>query len=123
MAQTLTIVGKATIPLEDDPALAAPIDLGLTMQFGQGGTIELSYDASVTDQAVPLGTLATAGAKFLLIKSPIGGCLVKLNDASSGIPVPPGAGYIIIGNPVQGWLTGLKVSTTGAAKVRVTALA
>ena len=122
MTQTLTIVGRASFPLEDDPAVAAQIDLALTMGLSQIMSEKLVYDALVTDQAVGLGTLSTGGAKVLIVKCPVGGCTIKLNASTDAIPVAAGLGYICIANPSQGWLTALKISTTGPATVRVVAL-
>lgn len=123
MAQTATFTVKATIPIDDDPAIPAPIDLSCSLSFGQKVELELNYDAPVSDQSVPLGTLASAGAKVLIVKCPSGGCSIKLNDDISAKPIPASPGGVAWINTVAGWLTALKITTTGPAKVRVIALA
>lgn len=124
MSATLTVKGSVGFPREDDPAAPAPapsqIDLALALIFGQKADLELNYDGAVTDQVIGLGTAGNApGAKFLLIKCTVGTASVKLNDDISGKPISAVGGYILIANPTQGWLTGIKLTTTGAAKVRI----
>lgn len=123
MPSTLLVKGTLSLPNDDDPAPSAPIVLDTAMQFSQAIEAALNFDAPVTDQVVGLGTMAGAGARALFIKSTVGGCAIKLNDAISGIPIAAGAGWLMIINPNQGWLTALKVTTTGPAKVRVVAAA
>ncbi len=121
MSATYTVTGKASHPVDDDPALPASIDLGLTLPYGQIIESVLNFDAPVSDQAVGLGTLATAGAKILFIKCLSGGCSVKTN-AGTAIPLAVG-GYLHIVNPTSGWLTGLTVTVTGPARIHVMAAA
>ena len=123
MSQTAVFTLKALIPTDDDPSAPASVDLSVSMAFGQKMDMELNYDAPVVDQVISLGTMGTAGVKALIIKSPIGGCSVKFNDDSTGKAIAVGSGGHVMVNPSAGWLTGLKVTTTGPAKVRIIALA
>jgi hypothetical protein len=121
MPQTVTIVGKVSIPLEDG-GTTAPIDISASFAFTKKMADDFVFDDAVTAQAVSLGSMASAGAKLLLVKSPIGGCIVIVNGGT-GMPIPAGAGYILIVDPTGGSIMSLAVTTTVPATIKVLALA
>jgi hypothetical protein len=121
MSKTLKIAGTLTLPIEDGQAVA-PVDLTLQFVFTQSLDIDLSYSVLTTDDPISLGTMATGGAKLLLIKSSVGGCTVKLNGSSDSLSIGI-TGYLLYTSPSGGVVTELSVTTTGAAKVKILALA
>lgn len=116
MAQTLTSVGKLSVPLEDGGTVA-PIDLGLSFVFTGRADFSRKYDAPVTDDAVNLGTLATPGAKGVLVKCTLGSCTIKFNGGSDAWPLDVGAGFFLWLNSARGFLTAAAITTTGPATV------
>ncbi len=121
MSQTVKVVGSLKFPLgEDELSLPSPIDLGFALSFGQLSHQILNFDAPVTDSVVGLGTMATGGAKGIFLQSIIGSFSYKFNNDTDAKPMTV-QGYTLIVNPVQGWLTGLKITTAAAAKVRMIA--
>lgn len=115
MAQQLVVSGSFAIPLEDGGAVAQ-VDLKQAFNVTQRADFSRVYDALVTDDAVDLGTLATAGAKAFIIKCKAGSCTVKLNGGTTAITLDAGA-EIMYANPVSGWLTAALISTSGPATV------
>lgn len=121
MAQTVTIAGKLTIPLEEGGA-TAPIDLSASFTFTRKMADDFVFDSPVTAQSLSLGSMDSTGAKLLLVKSPIGGGIIIVNGGT-GIPIAAGAGYILIVDPTGASITSLAVTTTGPATIKVLALA
>jgi hypothetical protein len=120
MSQTVTITGKVSIPLEDG-GTTAPIDLSASFNFTQKIADDYVFDSAVTAQSISLGSMS-AGAKLLLVKSPIGGGTIIVNGGT-GIPIPAGAGYVLVVDPLGGSITTVALTTTGAATIKVLALA
>lgn len=116
MAQTLTVAGKLTIPLEDSPSVAA-VDLGVSFTITARADFSRKYDEAVTDDEVNLGTLADAGAKGVIVKCIAGTCTVKFNGGSDAWPLSATGGYFLWSNSAQGFLNAALVTTTGAATV------
>ncbi len=117
MAQTFTVVGKLTIPLEDSQSVA-PIDLGIAFPITARADFSRKYDGAVTDDAVDLGTLAdTPGAKGILVKCIAGTCTVKFNGGNTAWPLSAAGGHFFWANGAQGFLTDALITTTGAATV------
>lgn len=117
MAQTFTIAGKLTVPLEDSVA-TAPIDLGITFTITSRADFSRKYDSAVTDDPVNLGTLGTGpGAKGVLVKCINGACTVKFNGATAAWPLSANGGFFLWSNGAQGFLTAALISTTAAATV------
>lgn len=121
MAQTFKITGKVELPLEDGQTPGA-VSLDTSFTFTQRANQELSFSAAAADVAVNLGTLSVGGAKALLVKSPTGGCVVKLNGSTDAIPVPASNGYILVVNPSAGAITAVTVTVTGVAIVKIIAV-
>jgi hypothetical protein len=122
MAQTFKITGKVELPLEDGQT-PATMSLDTSFTFTQRANQELSFSAAAADVAVNLGTLAVGGAKALMVKSPTGGCVIKLNGSTDAIPVPSGStGYMLIVNPGAGAITSVSVTVTGVAIVKIIAV-
>lgn len=121
MAQTLTIAGKFSAPLEDTPT-QAPVDLGVTMTFTGRADFSRKYDAPVTGDSVNLGTLTTGGAKAVLVKCILGTCTITFNGGSDSWPLAAGSGYFLWSNTTQGFLTAAAITTPGAATVVFIAL-
>jgi hypothetical protein len=124
MAMTVTVTGKVQVQLEDGQ-VPAPIDLGASFPVTQRADFERVYAGAVTDDVVDLGTLATGGAKLVLIKVTQGAATVKMvvgvTVDLNPIPLNPGA-YHLYCNPSAGFPTGAKITTTGAATVKFIAL-
>lgn len=116
MAQNFTIAGKLSVPLEDT-VVAAPIDLGITFPFGGRADFSRKYDGAITDDAVSLGTLATGGAKGVIVKCIAGSCTVKFNGGSDAWPLSTAGGFFLWVNSAQGFLTAALITTTGAATI------
>lgn len=121
MSEKVTVAGKLGLPLEDGQPNAF-MDLAQDFVFTQRINFEGVYDIATVDDVISFGTMATGGAKLVLVKSPSGGCTVKFNADTLAWPVPPGA-YFLYANPSGGFITGMKVTTTGAAKVKILAVA
>lgn len=122
MAKTFKVTGTCSIPQEDGQT-PATVDLAVNFDFTQQITADLSYTGAAADDAIDLETMASGGAKALLIKSSVGGCTVKINGAATSIPVGAGSGFILIVNPSGSTITAVSVTVTGVAKVKVVALA
>ena len=116
MAQTLLSAGKLSIPLEDGGPVA-PIDLGLSLIFTGRADFSRTYTALTTDDAVNLGTLATPGAKGVLVKCSVGACTVKFNGAADAWPLDAAAGFFLWLNTARPFPTAALISTTGPATV------
>jgi hypothetical protein len=121
MAQTVTITGKLTIPLEDGGA-TAPIDLSASFTFTKKMADDFVFDDVVTAQSISLGSMASSGAKLLLVKSPLGGGTIIVNGGT-GVPVAAGGGYILIVDPTGASINTVAITTTGPATIKVLALA
>ena len=121
MAKTVNVTGNLQIPNEDGGA-PAPFDLKLSFVYTQKVETDLSYSATVTDAPISLGTMATGGAKLVLVKSPVGGCTMKFNGETIAWPILAG-GYLLYANPSGGFITAALVSVTGVATVQFLALA
>lgn len=121
MAKNVVISGSLALPQEDGGA-TAPFKLDLNFVYTKKAEYDQVYDGAVTDDPISLATMATSGAKMLLIKSSVGGCTFKVNGGSTAWPVPVG-GYLLYANPSAGFITGLTVSVSGAASVSILALA
>ena len=93
-------------------------DLMFTYGYNQKVDVTINFDGPVTDQPVGLNRLATDGGRVLFIRVEIGQCTVKLNNGAP-LPMAAGAGDFWLANKITGWLTDLKISTTGPAKVIV----
>lgn len=119
--QTLAVTGRLTAPLEDGQA-AAPMDLGFTINYTQKVCDDLVFASTVTDQAIGLGTLATGGAKAFILKCTLGSCTIKMNGGTDVITLALG-GYLLYANPLAGQLTALTITTTGAATLKILAVA
>lgn len=116
MAQTLTSVGKLSIPLEDGGPVA-PIDLGLTFVLTARADYSRKYDAPVTDDAVNLGTLASPGAKGVLVKCSIGACTIKFNGGADAWPIDAASGFFLWLNSARAFPTAALITTTGPATI------
>lgn len=116
MAQTLTSAGKLSIPLEDGGP-TAPIDLGVAFAFAGKADFSRKYDGPVTDDAVNLGTLASGGAKGVIVKCSLGNCTVKFNGGSDAWPLDAGAGFFLWLNSARPFPTAALITTTGPATV------
>jgi hypothetical protein len=119
--ETVTIVGKVSIPLEDG-GTTGTFDLGASFSFTQKMADDFVFDEAVTAQVVSLGSMASAGAKLLLVKSPIGGGIILVNGGT-GVAIPAGTGYVLIVDPLGSSIMTLAVTTTGPATIKVLALA
>lgn len=116
MAQTFTVSGTATCPLEDGSAVA-PMTLAASLVFTSRSNFVRTYASTVTDDSVNFGTLVTAGAKGLLIKCTAGNCTFKFNAGdTTAWPLAIG-GYFLWINTAQGFPKEVLLSTTGAATV------
>lgn len=121
MSQTVQITGSLKFPLGDDGvSVPSPLDLAFSKIFKELANVVLSYDGPVSDSVISLGTLSTNGAKGIFIKCLIGSCSYKFNNDTNAKPMTIG-GYTLIVNPVQGWLTDLKITTAAAAQVQIIA--
>jgi hypothetical protein len=121
MAKIVTISGSVSLPQEDGGA-AAPYNLSTNFVYTQKAEFDLVFAAPVSAQAVPLGSLATGGAKLLLVKSSVGGCTFAANGESIQWPIAVGAYFLFI-NPTAAFITALTVTTTTAATISILALA
>lgn len=121
MAKTVTITGKLALPQEDGGA-TAPFNLDLNFIYTKKAEFDLVYDALVTDDDIAMGSMATSGAKLVLIKASSNGCTVKINGSALAIPIPVGS-YLLYVNQSAGFITGLEISTSAAASVQILALA
>jgi hypothetical protein len=121
MPLPLVITGKLQLPLEEGQQ-PAPIDLYLNMMFTEKVNEDRVYAAPIANDPVSLGTMASHGARLVLVKSPVGGCTVKFNGAAAAFPVPPG-GYFLSADPLGGFITAMAITTTGPAKVTILAVA
>src|SRR5215208_1258461 len=97
MAQKLVVAGKASTAFEDGGSVA-PIDLGVDMVYLNRADFEREYAGAVTDDPVSLGTLATPGAKGLIVKVKSGACTIKFNGVAQPWPLAPG-GHLSWFNP------------------------
>lgn len=121
MSKTAVAAGTLQAPYEDGGA-SAPFSIAFNFPYTQKVNEDRVYAGTVTDDPISLGTMATGGAKLVLLKCPSGSCTVKFNGvAGLAVPLAPG-GYYLWFNPSVGFVTGLTVSTTGAAVVQVLAL-
>lgn len=116
MAQNFTVAGKLSVPLEDT-TVAAPIDLGITFPFVSRADFSRKYDGAITDDPVNLGTLATGGAKGVIVKCIAGNCTIKFNGGDDAWPLSTGGGFFLWVNSAQGFLTNALITTPGAATV------
>lgn len=127
----LKVVGLATTPLEGvvntGGATPQPGSVDLTQNFiiTQLAAFQRVYAGAITDDPVDFGTLATAGAKGLIIKCPVGACTVKLlaglTTGTLQWPLSPPA-YLMYMNPAAGFPTSALVTTTAAATVEFLAV-
>lgn len=116
MAQTLTIAGAASLPLEDGSAVA-PVKLDANIPYLTRVANQLTYPGAVTDAAVDLGPLATPGAKGLIVKCTAGSCKVKFQtNTSIAWPLAPGGVFVWV-NPSEAFPTAAFITTTGGASV------
>jgi len=123
MAQTATVVGTLNLPSED-AATASPIDLALSLAFAERSAVDLKYDSPVVDGTVPLGTMATNGAKLIYVKCTLGSCNIKINGMTTAFPLSVASGYVLMANIAQGAVLTLTVSSvTVPMTLRVVGLA
>lgn len=120
MSLTLLITGQLQFSVEDQKQSAA-VDLGQNFPFTQRADFERVYTVAAVDDAVDFGTLATGGAKGVLVKVTLGAATIKFvvgaTTETIAWPLVPGA-YFLYVNPGGGFPTGAKVNTTGAATVK-----
>lgn len=122
MSQSAVVAGSLQAPYEDGGS-SGNISLALNFPYTQKINDDLVFAGPVTDQAVDFGTMDTGGAKLVLIKCPTGSCTIKFNGVSGlQVPLSPG-GYYLWFNPATGFVTGITISTTGPATVKVLAVA
>ena len=115
MAQIFKVAGSAALPF-DDGANVAPIDLAVNLPYTGRADFVRTYAGSVTDESVNLGTLASPGAKGILIKAISGACTVKFNGGTDAWPIAQG-GYFLWVNPSTPFPTAVLLSTTGPAQI------
>jgi hypothetical protein len=75
-----------------------------------------SFAGVVTDQAVDFGTLASAGAKGLIVKALSGSCTIKFNGGTDAWPIGVG-GYFIWVNPGTPFPMSALITTLAAAQI------
>lgn len=121
MAQTLTVTGNFNAPLEDSTA-TAPVSLNVTFAFTGRADFSRAYSGVVTNDPVSLGTLATPGAKAVLVKCILGTCTITFNGGSDAWPLNAAGGFFLWSNISQGFLTSAAITTPGAATVIFVAL-
>lgn len=115
MAQNFKVAGAASLPLEDGTNVA-PVDLTVNLPYTARADFVRSYAGAVTDESVNLGTLATPGAKGLLVKALSGACTIKVNGETVAWPLAVG-GYMLWVNPSTPFPTAVLLSTTGPAQI------
>jgi hypothetical protein len=115
MGQNFKVAGAASLPFEDGTNVA-PIDLTVNLPYTGRADFVRSYTGAVTDEVVNLGTLASAGAKGVLIKVLTGACTVKFNGGTDAWPLAVG-GYFIWCNPATPFPTAVLITTLAAAQV------
>ena len=124
MALTLSVIGRLLASVEDLQQPAA-VDLGQNFIFTQRADLECVYPGVVTDDVVNLGSLATGGAKLVLVKVTQGSATIKFTVGATtetiAWPLVPGA-YFLYCNPSGGFPTSAKVTTTAAATVKFLAV-
>lgn len=116
MAMSLTSAGKLSIPLEDGGP-TAPVDLGLTFTIGSRADFSRVYSGPVTADAVNLGTLATAGAKGVLVKCTLGNCTIAFNGGTEEWPLDASSGFFLWLNSARAFPMTAAITTTGPATV------
>lgn len=115
MGQTLKVAGAAALPF-DDGTNVAPIDLTASLPYTSRADFVKSFAGVVTDQAVDFGTLASAGAKGILVKAISGACTIKFNGGTDAWPLAVG-GYFLWINPSQPFPMSALITTTAAAQI------
>lgn len=115
MAQALTVAGALSLPFEDGTNVA-PIQLAATLGYAARADFSRSYSGVVTDDPVNFGTLATAGAKGIIVKALSGACTIKFNGGTDAWPLAVG-GYLIWINPSTPFPTAALITTTAAASI------
>lgn len=115
MAQTFTVAGALSLPLEDGTSVGA-VSLAASFNFSSRADFSRTYTGVSVDDVVNFGTLTSPGAKGLIVKCTAGSCTVKFNGGSDAWPLAPG-GYFLWVNSAQAFPTAALVTTTGAATV------
>jgi hypothetical protein len=116
VTQTFTVAGAASCPLEDGTGVGT-VQLGTSFVFTSRADYSRSYASPVTNDSVNLGTLASPGAKGLLVKCTTGSCTIAFQSSSNEAwPLAVG-GYFLWLNPSTGFATSAFITTTGPATI------
>lgn len=124
MALTLAVSGLIQLPVEDGKA-SAGIDLTASLPYTQRADFERVYAGVTAADNVDFGTLATGGAKGVIVKVTQGSATIAFKQGATVSPLEwplvPGA-YFLYMNPSGAFPTGAQVTTTGPATVKFIAV-
>lgn len=115
MAQNYTVAGAVSAALVDG-GTPSPISLAATIPYVNRADFQRAYVAAVTDDIVHLDTLASAGAKGVLVVCLAGAATIKFNGSPIAWPLAPG-GHFSWCNPSTPFPVAALLSTTGPATV------
>lgn len=124
MAKTFSVTGTLSVPLEDGQTPAAGL-LTASVTYTKKASFDLVYDATVTDDPITFGTLASTGAKGVLIKCTAGACVVKVDSdgVTGNLPLPLNSGgYLLFMNPTTGLPTGCHITVAATASLEILAV-
>lgn len=117
MSTSVSFKGALSASLGPDGASPPSRDeIMFTYGYTQRVDAVINLDSAVTDLPVGLNRLAVDGGRAVFIRVELGQATIKLNNGSP-IPLAAGGGDLFIANTLIGWLTDLKLSTTGPAKL------
>jgi hypothetical protein len=116
MSQALTVAGALSLPLVDGGAVA-PITLAATLGYTSRADFVRNYTGTVVNDAVNFGTLASPGAKGVIVLVTSGSCTIAFQATTNEAwPLAPG-GYFLWINPSTPLPTSAFITTTGPAAV------
>lgn len=116
MSQTLTVQGALSIPLVDGGTVA-PVALTASLGYTSRADFMRSYSGTISNDPVDFGTLASPGAKGIIVLVTSGSCTIAFQSTSGQAwPLAPG-GYFLWINPSSPFPTSAFITTTGPAAV------
>ena len=124
MSKTFAVAGTVSVPLEDGQTPATG-SLTQSVTYTKKATFDLVYTDPVVDDEITFGTLATAGAKGLLVKCIAGACTIKIDsDGTDGnLPLPLNTGgYFLYLNPAAGLPSGCHITVVASASLEISAV-
>jgi hypothetical protein len=116
MSQVLTVAGAASLPYIDGGTVAA-INLATSLGYTARADFVRNYSGAIAADPVNMGTLATPGAKGVLVVCTQGAATIQFQSTTNEAwPLDPG-GYFLWIDTARPFVTAAFITTLAAAAV------